>query len=318
MASGSGLKVQYGIENTYGTKATPTHQILVSSEGFKLNLGKKDEGLLTGGKMTGRVATMSRKVEGSLSALARPDDVGFFLKGLFGVEGTPAQVGTTDAYNHTFTPISATGTLPSYTFTIDRVVKGFAYTGCKINTMSFNADAEDYLKLDINVIGKDEESGTTGSLTPSALKAFRFANAQIKVNNQVLDATNIKFEYNNNLSQLQTTATGLYLTAPEQGARDVKISADVLYNSTSDSIRDSYFLTDAVVEVVINFVNGEIADDDVPYSLSFTIPFAQVEDASPTISGADIIKYTLSMRATEGSGQEPVKAELVNLRSTAY
>jgi hypothetical protein len=125
-------------------------------------------------------------------------------------------------------------------------------------------------------------------------------------------------EYNNNMSQMQTTATGLYLTEPEQGAREVKVSADVLYNATSDDIRDSFFLTDSVVEVVINFVNGEIADDDVPYSLSFTIHFAQVEDASPTISGADIIKYTLSMRATEGSGQEPVKAELVNLRSTAY
>lgn len=318
MASGSGLKVQYAVETAYGTKATATNQILVSSEGFKLNLSKKDEGLLTGGKMAGRVATMSRKVEGSLSALARPDDVGFFLKGLFGVEGTPTQVGTTEAYNHTFTPASATGSLPSFTFTLDRVVKVFAYTGCKINSMSFNADAEDYLKIDLNVVGKDEETGTIQSLTPSTLKAFRFANAQVKVNNQILDATNIKFEYNNNMSQMQTTATGLYLTEPEQGAREVKVSADVLYNATSDGIRDSFFLTDSVVEVVINFVNGEIADDDVPYSLTFTIPFAQVEDASPNISGADVIKYTLSMRATEGAGQEPVKAELVNLRSTAY
>lgn len=314
MANGNNLIVQYGVESTYGTPVVPTKQIKVASEGFKLILNKKDEGLLTGSKMGGRVATMSRKTEGTLSTLARPDDVGLFLACAFGNESNPEQILTSDAYKHTFT--IGDDVTPSMTFVVDKVVKAFEYSGVKINSLSFNAAQEDYLKLDMNLIGKDEEVGTVESgLSNSPLKAFRFADAYVKVGGVSAKASSIKFDYNLNQNSEQTTSSGLYMDEPEAGTREFNIDAEVFYDIDTDEIRSDYFLTDDVVSVEIRFLSGESIDGS-PYSLTFKVPFAQVTDASPTVGGPDRIKYNLQLKAVDGASMPT--AELINGLATKY
>ncbi len=59
---------------------------------------------------------------------------------------------------HTFVPIGndLTDSLPSCTVAIDRTVEKDNYTGCKLNVLTFSAQQEDYVKLDLSFIGARE------------------------------------------------------------------------------------------------------------------------------------------------------------------
>jgi hypothetical protein len=319
MATGNNLRVQFGREATYGTGVVPTKALQVSSESLKLNLTKKEEGLLTGGKLTGRTAAMGRKIDGNISFLVRPDDIGLPLGCLLGKEADAVLVPTsTGAYKHVFTA-AGTELLPSMTFVLDRVVKIFEYSGCKVNSISFSAASEDYLKVDMALAGFDEDDGALApALVPSTAKAFRFANASVKVGGVTLDVTSINFEYNNNLdTSTQTTTTGERYKEPAQQAREIKADLEVLYDDDSNDIRDDFFLTDATCALEINFVGGEI-ETGFNYALKISIPHCQVEDASPNVGGPERIKYNLQLKAIEGGSGEPITVELINAYNGEY
>lgn len=323
MISGNRLRVQVGKETIYGQVSTGQYQIKVSSEGFRLRLNKKDEGLLTGGKTTGVLATLSKSTEGSLSFLARPDDLGLFLKACLGIEDNPVLIeGAENAYKHTFKAIgtSLTDHLPSLSLLIDRVAQQLAYTGCKIQSLNFTAAPEDFLKIEGSFVGKDEISGTLASLTPSTRKAFKFHKGQIKISNNIYaDITNIKFNYGNNLiNNIQTTGTGLFFYEPEVGTREVTAEIELLYNSQSVSLRNSFYLTDNDFSIELLFTSEEEIETGIPYSLKINIPHVQVTDTNPTIGGADVVKQTVSMKAIEVGSDELIIIDLVNDKNTSY
>jgi hypothetical protein len=323
MANGNQIVCQFGVESTYGTLPTMTKQIRIASEGFKYTPEKKDEGLLTGGKSTGKVYTMSIKSEGAITTNVRPDEVGYWLGGTFGVEGVPTLVvGSTGAYKHTFTSSGANDGTPSLSFVVDRIVKAYAYTGQKVQSLSFSAQPGDYLKVDVSLVGKDEVTGTVvGGLTVSPLKPFRFSNASVKMNGTVVaDVTSIKFEYNNNLdAALQTTSTGLYFKEPEVGARDIKTTLEVIYSTESDDLRTDHFKTDDSLSVEINFTSDELIEAGYPYAMKILIPHNQITDATAAnASGAEKLKQSITLKAIEESTDELITAELINGLQTKY
>ncbi len=323
MANGNNVIAQLAIESIYGVAPTMVKQVRIASEGFKWTPEKKDEGLLTGGKSTGRVYTMSVKSEGSLSTNVRPDEAGYWIGTALGIEALPTLVvGSTGAYKHSFTAAGASEPTPSLSVVIDRIVAAYAYIGLKVNTLAFSAQPGDYLKLDLNLIGKDETTGTVQTgLTVSPLKPFRFSNASVKIGGvTVADVTSIKFDYNNNLdSSLQTTSTGLYFKEPQVGARDIKVDLEVVYSSASDAIRSSYFKTDDDVAVEINFVSDEEIEAGYPYSMKISIPHSQITDAAPAnAGGADTLKQSISLKAIEEGIDQLITIDLINGLQTQY
>lgn len=319
MVNGNNGRVQFAVEATYGTAPTMSKQIKIASEAFKWVPDKKDEGLLTGGKSTGKVYTMSKKAEGAISTNVRPDEAGYWLGAALGVEG--AITGTTPAYTHTFTSAEYDDSLPSMAFVVDRMVDVYAYTGCKINTLSFSAQPGDYLKVDATFVGKDEVDGTAATLTPSPLKPLRFSHAAVTLaSSTYADVTSIKFDYNNNLDvSLQTTSTGMYFVEPEAGAREIKIDLEALYSAASDAIRSTYFKTDDSVALEIKFTSDEEIDTGVFYELTITIPHCQITEAGPAnIGGADTLKQSVSLKAIEEGGDELITVKLINGMATKY
>lgn len=304
-----------GTESVYGTESTLTKQIRVSSESLKPVYNKVDEGLLTGGRGASRKEIMSCKVEGDISTLARPDDLGMFLNALLGVEVVTGS--DTEGYTHTYTALG-TGEddeLPSLTAVLDRKAGVFSYTGLKLNSMSFSAAPEDYLKLDMSYVGYKEDTGTlTAGLSPSTLKSFKFRHGKVKLAGaEIADITNIKFDYNNNLNaDVQTTSTGLYFKEPEPGVRELSTELEMLYSSGTEAYRNSYYKTDADVSIELNFVSDEDVVSGVPYSLTITIPHNQCADATANMTGADNTKQTMSFNAWDNGSDELITAVLIN------
>lgn len=323
MIMGNSLRVYLGLEKEtepYGvSEAELTHRIKVASEGFQAKYNKKDEGLLTGGLATGKVATMSRKVEGSLSTLLRPDDAGLLFFLLCGKETTADPAGTEQSLTHIFEPVGndLTDSLPSCTVGIDRTVEQDYYTGCKINTLSTSAQQEDYVKVDINFIGAREIvkdfTGVDG-LKPSAQTAFKFLGGEFKIKGEhVADVTNFKMEYNNNLdASIMTADTGEFFKEAECGARDIKIEVECLYSKKSAKIKKDYYNTDDDFAVSLHFQSAEKSAEGQPFKIDIEIPAAQLTDLSNNVGGAEKVIQKMSMKAIENFTDPLISVKVYN------
>lgn len=317
MINGNSVIAQLGKETTYGTGVSATKQMKISSESLKAVYNKIDEGLATGGRGMGLKATMGIGVEGSESTLFRPD-MGYLLAGVLGVEDVEE---SGDGKLHTITAIesSETAHLPSWTMYVDRKVGKFKYTGCKINALTLSASAGDYLKCDFDVVGKEETDNATlnTSLTPSSLKAFKFAQAKMykivdSVETAIADIESISLAINNNCdAQVQTTETGDYYKEPEVGTRDIQLTCSAIYSAGTESFRKAFYKSDATCGVKIEFISDEKVGTD-PYKLTITLPCVQMSDADANMSGLDTLKQNMTLNVVDNLTDELIKVELFN------
>ena len=329
MINGNSVIAQIGLESTYGTAVNATNQFKIASESLKPVYNKIDEGLATGGRGAGLKATMGIGVEGALSTLMR-GDMGYILAGALGVEtvtGTDdGEGGTTAPYTHTYTAIESDEDehLPAFTVKVDRKVDQFAYTGCKINSLSLSAAAGDYLKADINLVGRDESTGASlQTLSPSSLKAFKFAQGKVytvvgSTETEIADIDNISLEINNNLDyQTQTTSTGDYYAQPEVGTREITATLEAIYSTASESIRNTYYKSDSTVGIKLEFTSDEMASGTTPYKLTINLPCCQLSDSDANMGGLDTLKQNMTFNVVDNLEDELITITLVNADANA-
>lgn len=322
MINGNSVILQLGKETTYGTKATGTEQIKISSESFKEVYNKIDEGLATGGRGSGLKATMGIGVEFSFATLFRPD-FGNILKGALGVSAYASG-------KHTFTCIESAEDkhLPAWTFYVDRKVGKFAYTGCKIGSLSLSASAGNYLTCDVSGNGKLEETvSSLATLTPSSLRAFKFAQAKVysKAKNaesrtELADVTNLSIEINNNLdAQTQTTSTGDHYKEPEVGTREITATVDMIYSVSAETARNAFYKSDDTLSIEAEFISDEtFGEDDTPYSLKIKLPCVQCSDATANMGGLDTLSQNMVFNVADNLTDELIEIELINDKTGAY
>lgn len=327
MINGNSVVMQIGKESAYGTGVSATKQFKISSESLKAVYNKIDEGLATGGRGAGLKATMGIGVEGSASTLFRAD-MGYLLKGALGVENVELVEASTGAYSHTFTCIESAEDkhLPSFTAYVDRKVDKFKYTGCKINSMKLSAASGDYLKCDIDFVGKDEVEGASmnPSLVPSPLRAFKFAQGKVYTVEEgarieVADITSINLNINNNCDyQTQTTATGDYYKEAEVGTRDISCDLEAIYSAGTEELRKNFYKSDSILAIAVEFISDEEVESGFPYKLTINLPCCQMSDATANMGGLDTLKQSMTLNVADNLQDELIEAVLINKDSVAY
>lgn len=324
MVNGNSVVLQLGKETTYGTAATPDEQIKISSESLKEVYNKIDEGLAVGGRGAGMVATMGIGVEGSFSTLLRPD-MGKLLAATLGTEADV--VASTVGHLHTFTAVEPEGSLPSLTAIVDRKVEKFSYSGLKVASLSLSADAGGYVTADVSFNGKKETSGATlQTLTPSALKAFKFAGGKAYIDDvAIADVTSMSLEINNNLdAQIQTTDTGVYYKEPAVGVREITSNLSMIYSASAESVRNSLYKTDNTFALKLEFTSDEEmvdSDDDEKkeaYKMTILLPCCQMDDANANMGGLETLMQDISVRVCDNLDDELITVLLINAKETKY
>jgi hypothetical protein len=261
---------------------------------------------------------MGVKAEGNISTLCRPDDLGFFLYMLLGnqefVDG--------DVFK--FTPHR--NTLPSFTIKIDKGAGVYTYPGSVINSMSFKAEPEDYLSMDMEIKSYDE-SFTTGSITqipPSTQRAFKFHQGKIYIGNslgattELADINSIGLTYNNSVENtIQTTSTGLHYKRPSPNTRICTVDLGCLYSAESETFRQERFKTDSIFSIKLDFQTDEGQAGDL-HRLTIEIPNVQTTACSVPISDGNSIKQTMSMTAIDLGGGDLITFSLDNGLTELY
>lgn len=319
MINGNSVVLQMGKETTYGTAIACTNQIQISNESLKEVYNKIEEGLAVGGRGVGKVATMGIGVEGSVFTLFRPD-MGLILKSALGVEVVAS---ATEGYKHTFTAIENDEEkhLPSLTVKVDRKVDCFSYPGCKIGSLTLSAENGNYLLAEINFNGKQEITNVTlEDLTPSTLKAFKFAGGKFYVDDtEIADVTSVSLEINNNLTtQVQTSSTGDYYKEPEAGMREITANLSMLYSASAELLRKNKYKTDDTFALKLEFVSDEKISSAEKFKMVITLPCCQMNDATANMSGLDTLPQDVSIRVVDNLEDELITVELYNSDEAAY
>jgi hypothetical protein len=307
MIAGNSSVFQIAKDNFTGDTPTAAttgfRQIKFSSFSMDYVPNKVREKILTGNIGESRLDTLGIKASGSISTLARPDDIGFFLYHCFGNQ----ELTDTDVFK--FTPHKST--LPSFTIKIDKGAGVYTYPGCVLNFLSFSAEPEDYLSVNLDISGWGE-TFTAGSLTsiqPSTQRAFKFNQGKVYIGSSIsnaselVDITSISFSYVNNVeNSIQTTSTGLHYKRPSPNTRSINLDLSCLYSSESETFRQNYFKTDNIFGVKLEFQTDEGATGDL-HKLTIEIPYCQTTACSVPISDGNSIKQSISMSAIDlGTG----------------
>jgi hypothetical protein len=274
-------------------------QIRFSSATMDYIPNKVREKVLTGNIGESRLDTMGVKSEGQISALARPDDLGFFLYMLLGKQ----ELVETDVFKFTPHPTD----LPSFTVRLDKGAGVYTYPGCILGSMSFSAEPEDYLSIQLSVSGYGENfsTGKIAPVQPSTQRAFKFNQGKVSIGgSELVDITSIGFSYNNSVeTSIQTTSTGLHYKRPVPNTRVITTDLSCLYSSLSETFRQSYFKTDNIFSVTLEFITDEGTAGDL-HSLKIQIPNCQVTSCSVPVNDGNSIKQSISLSAIDvGSGE---------------
>ena len=321
---GKGTSLQIGQESTWGVKATPTMAANYLSESFSFNPERVEEDTLLGGKTSRAQDIMKMSVDSSsFDVIAKPGNIGLLIGLAMGQE---ADVETTEdgAYKHVFTPISAGNgySLPSFTAIVDRIIAAKAYTGLKVESISFSCEAGDYMRITVTCSGKDEEEGTkVETLEVPTLKAFRFAGGSCSFDGvEFGDVKSVTVEYNNNLDDgEQTLGSGYYGTEKQPQTRDITVSLDSYYEATTETIREEKFKKEATASLSLKFISPEtIGDTEVNYSMQFDLPLLCVNECSPNVSDAGKIPLTIGGKALESATQEALTVTLIDNTADKY
>lgn len=324
--AGVSSKVAAAPQPAWGTKAVAmSTRFSFTSETLKLIKDKKSEDALVGAKTTGRMDSMGRKVEGDISGLVRPDEIGYFLAATLGVEATPAaQDAGSSCYLHEFTPVApgSANTLYPLTIVVDRVIKHFAYEGCKVNTLKLDAQVGDYLRAVMTLRGRDEVESTSVTYPArSTLKAFKFIQGSVTAaGSSLVEVTGADVTINNNLEDNLYVMDGSEQMAEiEPQKREITGTLNCLRTTQTETIRSSYFNADTPLSVVLEFESDEVLAASYPYKLTITFPNAYLsEDPSQGVSGPERLKLNFALMATEQNGTEAVVVDLYDGKSTKY
>lgn len=319
--TGRGTSAQWGQETTWGTAVAPTVALNYLSETMKLVLNKKAEDTLNSQITTAAMEIMNQHVEGDITLLLKPENAGYLLACLFGVETGPTlKSGTTGVYEHEFTCIApgSSNSLKKFTLVIDRHTHVKGYAGCKVDSFSMSASPEDHLKATFGIVGKSEATDTTESLSVTTLKGFRFVGGSVKYNGSTsLNAyvKSVKLDIKNNLTK--DPGISGYLLEPEPQDREITFSIEARFDTAIDTIREAQFIGNATVDFTLEFVSPELIETGEYYTIKIVINDANVTDLSPNVSGADQLTATIEGKAMDNSG-EPITVTLYDGKETDY
>lgn len=210
-------------------------------------------------------------VGGSISCTPSPLELSYLLPKILGG-------------NASGTSYPLAETLPEFYVAVDRITKVFVYDGCKVNQATFSASVGGPLSVSLDVMGKDETVGNSGTfpsltldvaagpfiLSDCALTVggttYQFAGVDVTINN----ALEPQFFNSNRAQRFNETD------------RVISVSLSTPYGDSSALYGPAL----GGVAVVLTFTNGTV-------SLTLSMAKVQIPKQSPVVGGRGEIMLPL-------------------------
>ena len=269
-------------------------------------------------------------IEGSISALMRPESIDWMLEASLGKKGDfEATEGLTEAHPG-FMLASVNTDLPKSEIDIMRGTVGKVYKGLVARSVTMNFPAQEYATIDIDFVGNEAVTDTNQISAPNFTKpAFRVNHSKLVFATKdssktfdeheqemllkclqdacgegYFDAENFNISIDNGVESAPSTfCTGLFAGDAIMGKRSVTCDFTLPYSSDVENFRKQFYAvnTEGAPDFMLAFacVNGNEA-------LSVFIPHAHVTSIPVNVGGEGIIETTISIEALSKGDEEPI------------
>lgn len=294
--TGAGSSCWGCLEDTYGagipdgTQTADTSLINMTSESISTTYNRLEEGTLLASKTRPAQDLASVTVSGGISTIFKPDFADFVLEWAMG-----KKVNTTDDTADDYVDYSwYTGydvieynladpdeDLPSAALYLNRSLpkkdglpQNFLFDGLTVSSVAFDCTAQDFVKADINISGRNETlenaAPSPSAPTNSSIGSYKCTSARLikKVAGtqnlqawflqdsqdkyyfdwedcpagQVWDVSRTQFTIDNGLEDAPATyCSGLYANQPSHGQRGVTLACEVPYSQSFEDFRQQYY-----------------------------------------------------------------------------
>lgn len=209
---------------------------------------------------------------------------------------------STVAKMHTLTPAGATLDLPSFSYTINRVLgtdKSIGAAGCKTSSIVLNSAAKDLCKYSLTIDGKIEEVDQSDvSVTVPTVEGFLAANMKIVIeepDGSLVEMDEVKdysLTINANLDDNRVIGSFYKKEQTRQGST-IEYSFTANNTSTQYALRTNY-TADTPVGTYLYWKSNDNADtaNSIPYSILIRIPESKLTDFNSPLSTPDRLTIT--------------------------
>ncbi len=302
---GAGSACQAAKQNAWGTPVVPDTLINMTGESINVTVEKGDEGNLLASKTANQRDTMSMTVAGSINTVLRPEFADWLFECALGIKT-----------GNVYTLANPNAELPVSTIVLSRggIVK--TYPDVTIKSIKISAAAQDYVKVDIDLVGVDELSaGDDGAKTLQTisftLPSYRCTQATLLYGaggaaspSQTLCVESCDITIDNGMEDAPATyCTGIKSGRPVMGLRSVTVDFSIPYSESIDTFRKTYYLAEESPCVALKLV---FTTSDTEENIEIYLPYVNITSADGNVGGTGIIDSSFSGEALTVGSVEPV------------
>lgn len=327
---GSGTKAVGKLASAPGAVAPSNSTIDLTSESLSETYNYQSPESLLASKTASSRDLQNITIEGSISALMRPESIDWMLEASLGKKGDFEATEGLVAAHPGFMLASVNTDLPKSEIGIMRGTVGKVYKGLVARSVTMNFPAQEYATIDIDFVGNEAVTDT------NQISAANFTKPAFRVNHSKLvfatrdssktvdeqeqemlqkcladacgegyfDAENFNISIDNGVESAPATfCTGLFAGDAIMGKRSVTCDFTLPYSSDVENFRKQFYAvnTEGAPDFMLAFVckNGNEA-------ISVFIPSAHVTSIPVNVGGEGIIETTISIEALSKGDEEPI------------
>lgn len=307
---GVGSCCQAKKQSVFGTPVAPDTLLNMTSESINVSVERGDEGNLIASKTANQRDMIAINVEGGISVILRPEFADWLFECAMGVKT-----------GHVYTLAAPNADLPVSTFVMSRggIVK--TYPDVSIRSISLQAAAQDYVKVDLDVVGiKEIDAGGTGAQTLASLvftlPSYRCTAATLKyaaagsTPSVSLCVENVTINIDNGLEDTPSTyCDGFYAGRPALGKRSVTVEFQIPYSDALDTFRSTYYTAENAPALSLELKFTTSNEDEY---ITVSIPHLMLTGGENPVSGEGYIDSSFTGEALSIGNTEPITVTVVH------
>ena len=320
MSIRSGLAAQLGAasETTWGTAVTPDHFYEFLSEDINLKVDRlESKGLRVNNRVlrTDRWAATQQRIEGKIDFEVPTKGMSLWLKNALGSTTITTPSGATNARLHRSTLADPYGL--GLTVQVGRpdssgTVQPFTYAGVKVDQLSLSNSVGDFLKAEINLVGKSESTGTSLATATypitSGSAAYQYLNwtqGAITIGGSAVGVvTDIKIDINNNIKSDRYFLGAATMSEPIIAAMtEISGSVTVEFDGLTSYNR---FVNGTVAALTATWTGATAIESTTYPSLLVNLANVRFDGDTPNVKGPDVITHDLKFKALYDGTNGPI------------
>jgi hypothetical protein len=311
MASGNDARFGLAKETTYGTRATPTRFLPLTSMGLGYTFNRYFSPALGQGRWARPSVITTSAGSGSLAGDVPSTGFGYLLQGLHGNTVTPVQQGATTAYLQTHT----LDTAPSKSYTIQQQTPPVSsstlvpldFYGCVFGGITLSWAAAGVLSYEIPVMSREVNTAQTLATytAPSAWDLFSFKGGSISIGGSpeanVVGNGSVTLGFSLRDDAFALGSSGLMAQPVETDKPTAEGTFTADFNDLSNFNRVT---NNTSADVLLKFEGATIAST-YKYTLQVLIQDCVFNSPAPTVTGPGPISQDVTFSSASTTG-DPV------------